>query len=158
MVPDTSYLRFYVELPSRLSTKYRANSASTIKLNRHNRTTAWVTKHCHPIANVYECMSLVFSWNVLYYVQKIKASKLYEMQLWCTFNANVYEYHIHRWWFSIPCCGRMVGTFSVMFLQCHLMSWVWPLQSMLLLQALDPMAEGKHGTTVSRPLVLYIRI
>ena len=92
----------------------------------------------------------------LYYVQKVKASKLYEMQLWCTFNANVYHYHIHHWWFSIPCCGRMITTFSVTFLQCHLMSGVWLLQSMLLMQALDLVAEGKHDTSVSRPVILDI--
>ena len=91
--------------------------------------------------------------NLLYSVQKVKASKLHEMQLWCAFNANVYEYHIHHWWFSILCCGSMVATFSVTFLQCHLMSWVWPLQSVLLLQVLGLMAEGKRSTTVSRPLI-----
>ena len=70
-------------------------------------------------------------------------------------NANVYEYHIHHWWFSILCCGSVVATVSATLLQCHLMSWIWPLQSMLLLQAVDLMAEGKHGTAVSRPLTLY---
>ena len=52
--------------------------------------------------------------------------------------------------------GSVVTTFSVMFLQCHLMSWVQTLQSVVLLQAMDLMAEGKHGAAVSRPLVLYI--
>ena len=52
--------------------------------------------------------------------------------------------------------GSVVATFSVMFLQCHLMSWVRTLQSMVLLQALDLVAEEKHGTTVSRPFSLYI--
>ena len=71
-------------------------------------------------------------------------------------NTIVYEHHIHYWWFGILCCGSVVATFSVTFLQCHLMSGVWPLQSILLLQALDLMAEGEHGTAVSRHLVLYI--
>ena len=62
--------------------------------------------------------------NLLYYVQKIKASKLHEMQLCCA-SALMLMFtnatYIIQGLVIYPVVGSVVATFSVTFLQCHLM-------------------------------------